>query len=330
MTKFESSLVSMDTSARMTLLQEALPYTPSEDVRSGSHLSSNDTLFDEILAAASENVPTVSEGELSLGLVIGNGYVLSALPELPVDGLVMADIAPQISAWEKFLGGLILKAETRQEFIEGTGPDSGELCRQLAAEAGQVRYERINQFESEPYTLPYPVPRWFKEEVEILGDYHFLSSEERYQECREASRRTPVVYAQIDMTKPEQVAKVTDGMRSVGGRLTFMNLTNLVEHATHEWPEYRESLESLPLHEDVFIARSSCSKEYEPGKFTHSPHPISSWVRGLAGYISECKRTPHPFFGGKLLEADEREAQARENLRQQGWTDEDLSRWASG
>jgi hypothetical protein len=93
---------------------------------------------------------------------------------------------------------------------------------------------------------------------------------------------------------------IGQAIRGANSEITYLNLTNVEEYIYDQagWENFQEALGALPLHDNVFIAHSSCTVMRPGGEYGGSTTPpLANWTNGLSSYIDFCKATPHPMFG---------------------------------
>jgi hypothetical protein len=280
---------------RVAQLQTALP-----DVWSFSLLPftyANDLDFAATIEAAATRTPRPADKRaLAIGLIIGNGYIASALPELDVDAVVMLDMDGGVLRMQQFINELL----ARQATDDGFGEEIGQ------PEAFPAEITRI--IELSKASGGHTAEAGLRAESYALGRHHFLSSAERYRICRDRVMEVPFAYAQADITNASLIGKLGLAMADAG-EITFFNATNVAEHILRsQLPAYEESLAALPFHPDAFVAYSSFARTESDGRVRVTAPPACYWAQGVeaytAAYRANLQNTPYmddPTSGSGLV-----------------------------
>jgi len=260
---------------RAALLQAQLPNVRSYAAL--SYIAPNDANFAATIEDAAVRTPSpTGENALALGVIVGNGYVNSIVPELPVDVVAMVDNDGCVLDWQRYVGACVRACPTAANFWERFADEA----------AYPKRIAQILDLVKTAGTLQ-DITKRFEYEREAFGPRHFLASEQRYQECRQAMLRTPFVYANANFVDVPTMQKVGAGLASAG-EVTFFNPTNMVEHLlTHEYPAYLQGLGMLPVHQQVFVAYSSFVYQKSDGEMTITVPPRSCWTQGMDNYVAD-------------------------------------------
>jgi len=281
-------------------LQEKLPYESVTSLTTDAErLFANDADFYESLTAAVLQTPQPAESKTAIGLIVGNGYIESILPELPVDAVTLVDNEPDVHAWQRFSGRLLLQSDGVVSYRKGVQADASAFGQDLNRIAEKNSWARINRYHYEQKPWDYPVPILQNINLHSIDGYHFLADEDRFKRCQEAYARTPLTYATADISDSEKMGRIGQSIREANGEITYMNLTNVVEYIISEkrWEGYQQALGALPLHDNVFIAYSSCTVMRNDEYAGSTTPPPALWTQGLQSYLDFCKATPHPMFG---------------------------------
>ena len=256
-------------------------------------LTANDQNFGSTVDNFAQ-APRATRKAHAVGVVIGNGYINSILPELPVDGVVMLDNFAAVHSYQRMSGGALLRSETPDEYRWRTDHGRTPFTEEIMQREKRDKLVRINRFHYEQTPYGYPVDRWLQDEADVLGDRHFLSSQERYKACRKAYRRAPVAYSNTDVFDVAAMQEVGDAIRETGGEVAFINMTNVHEYGRGRTEALGAAIGALPLHDEVFVAYSSCTIQDESGAFKHTSPPQAAWTNGVENYLKFCAETPHP------------------------------------
>lgn len=254
-------------------------------------LATNDRhFFGTIDTLVREGLPK-PDAKHSVGLVIGGGYLLSMLPELPVDIVVMNDRDPFATAWQRAKMDIMKDAETPNEFMERVLDQSTPIAQAILTYEQRIRLHRVEYCEWVQYPYRFPVDTWMQAEQDQARGWHFLSSPERYAQCREELLRKPIVFASMDLADLDKMGAMSEALRAVDTQITFANLTNASEHNPYPRDSYDNGLRRLPFHPEAFVAYSS-SIRYHGGDVVSVHHnPIARGsTRGIEAYLGECRK----------------------------------------
>lgn len=252
--------------------------------RSWVPIETNDREFHETIDAVAEGGVPNPELSLAVGLIVGNGYLHSMLPELPVDIVVGIDESAAHAEWLRYKHQTLTQARTARSFLKELQPGRAEICDAILEREQKANLVRINRYHYEQAPYEYPVNRWFDEESEETGQYHFLANHSRYKTARHAAQETPLVTAEIEVFNPADMKRLTGALANIGAQVTFANFTNVWEYRPGDKAVALESMASLPLHPQALIAYSS-SVEYLDDGYIQTPHiPISHQARGFGEY----------------------------------------------
>lgn len=254
-------------------------------------LATNDRYFiGTIDTLVREGLPK-PDAKHSVGLVIGGGYLLSMLPELPVDIVVMNDYDPFAIAWQRAKMDIMKDAETPDEFMERVLDQSTLIAGAILTYEQRQALERRELCDYIQHPYRFPVDTWMELEQGNVGERHFLSSSKRYARCREALLRKPIVFAPMDLANLDHMREMAEAFRGVDAQITFANLTNASEHNPYPRDSYDNGLRRLPFHPEAFVAYSS-SIRYHGGDVVSVHHnPIARGsTRGIEAYLGECRK----------------------------------------
>ncbi|MBI2020710.1 hypothetical protein HYS94_04835 [Candidatus Daviesbacteria bacterium] len=217
----------------------------------------------------------IKSDTLRVGLVVGNGSVLSSLPRIPADLVILVDRNKFIARWT---------LETAR--ILSTTPSPDDYRKSVYEGRNSLFYRYFNWW--------HPIARLRASgdigmEMGDLGKEHFLSSQEHFDECKDALARKRLLTTALDLTNPFIVARLGRIIRLMSGEITFANLTNVWEHASREGKAdaLRQTLSLLPFHEAAVILHSSSA--YEFGGILPRTMGIQ---RGLPAYLRSVSQNP--------------------------------------
>lgn len=217
----------LDISLRILMKDVGLKREPS------SHVHKNDEDYGRRLAEISEN--SVTSDKTRVAMIVGNGAVLSSLPNIPADIVVTVDQNPFIHEWNYY---------TAQALLQASAP----------AEYQNLVYNQQNLLYRELHARNLNPERRLQVEMDDLGNLHFLSSQERFNECKSALPRKQLINSAVDLTNRSALQAMAGVFSQNNAEITFANMTNVWEVATDR---LETSLSVLPFHPQAIILQSS-------------------------------------------------------------------------
>lgn len=214
------------------------------------YLVSNDEGYAEICSSVKDRLATKHGG---IGVFVGAGGLLSLLPDLPVDVVVMIDLDPSVLKFNETLAKLITKSSTPETVLH-----------QLSLNEMPVRYRASSQL---------------LDEADEYGEFHWTHPS-RFPQVQHALRKKPIVYITADITNEGFGADFKCIAHTFNERIRFANLTNVHSYIT---PGTMDFLRSWVFEDDPTILYSS-KKEVELGHF-----PRMFLVTNLQEYIQRAK-----------------------------------------
>lgn len=223
------------------------------------HIHANDLGYGDALANVADS--DVQTDKLRIGIIVGNGAVLSSLPNVPADLLMVVDNNSFICDWTRFTADALKQTKSTQEYRELVYSVTNSLYGECL-EAGETPYEGL------------------QDELQNLGARHFLSGEDRFDECRRTLERKQLFALAADLRDSNYLTMLGNTIRSQGGEITFANFSNVWEHACGG--EYLiDSLSTLPFHQQAEIL-------YSCRAYTPCPETMGLCV-GLNSYIKRAE-----------------------------------------
>lgn len=159
-----------------------------------------------------------------IGLFIGAGGMLSMLPELNIDLVVLADTSRTVIEFNRTLTSLVEYARSPKQVVEFVSlptndptypePDIIDLMELLDV--------RIKERPSE-------LGRLIEDEAVEYGEYHWTNPD-RFRKVQHALGRVPIVWAWSEVSSQQFSSALNSVSDQSGLELTFVNFTNF-----HEW-----------------------------------------------------------------------------------------------
>lgn len=97
-----------------------------------SHVHKNDEGYGLLLSEISDHVVTTDR--IRVGLVVGNGAILSSLPDIPADTVIISDYNPFIHEWTQFTANALNQTNSPDEYRKLTYSDQNPLYQELRAQ----------------------------------------------------------------------------------------------------------------------------------------------------------------------------------------------------
>lgn len=235
------------------------------------HVHKNDEEYGYIIGQIHDS--DIKSDKLRVGLIVGNGAILSSLPDVPADVVIMSDYNPFIHEWTLFTAHALEQSES-----------IGDFRRRVYSEENPLYSELLKQGVKPDEGL--------QREIKDLGQKHFLSSEKRFQECKEAVRKKQLLMAAVDLRDQTYLTKLAYSMKEQNAEVTFANLTNVWEHAGNG---LADALPRLPFHSQAVILHSSRA-------YTDRFYPKMMGIcKGVGAYIENAK-SAYSFWSYKNLQ----------------------------
>lgn len=173
----------------------------------------------------------------SLGMVVGNGYILSLLPEICADDILLLDRVPLVHYFIFAVRELILHAPLNGDFVQ--------LKKMLINQISLIEQSINNTLGITKALMT------IQDEMKTLGSKHFLANEVRYIQCREALQAKELVPIEIDISNIEQMNALSEAVELSQCVVSFVNLTNVAEYTGND--KLYSVIENLPLADDFEI-----------------------------------------------------------------------------
>jgi len=202
-----------------------------------------------------------------VGIVIGGGAIFSCLPEIPSDIIVMIDRDPFVGKWINTSAEIFRQENSPEGYKRRIFSQQNPLYVQKTS-AGNI-----------------PLEQDFGAEQRYLGKKHFLSSEERYQECKHVFAAKKMIATTFDISDIAAMAKLKDALISAESEIAFANLTNVWEFTGNQ---LAGALRLLPFHPEAIFIHSSFAYRFRRGG--HSHPEAQHKIKGLEEFIKEEER----------------------------------------
>jgi hypothetical protein len=193
----------------------------------------------------------------TIGIVIGNGYILSLLPEIPAEDILLLDNESLVHYFLLLIGNAILKTNSNRDFA---------LLKEeliiFIKKLEQLIYQHNSSDEKE---IQEQVGKNLDNEMKYLGDRHFLSSKSRFLVCKKALQQKELLPINVDIFNQKDMEELGKLLNKSACRVSFLNLTNVADYDTQHVLKSR--LDNLPLSKNCkIITTSLLSYTVEPGR----------------------------------------------------------------
>lgn len=198
---------------------------------------------------------------------MARGGVLSCLPEIPADVILGIDRDPAIGQWLNFSANAL----SDQTTVQG--------CESLIFSPDNPIYALADKQDNSNIT------RDIQAEKRYLAEKHFLSSQDRYNDCQKALKTKRIIAITSDIGDINPMMLVGEAIKRAGSEVTFGNLTNVWEFVGNQLAEV---LRKLPVNPNAIFLHSSFAYNFR--RRGHA-HPEAQWkIQGLEKFIQEEER----------------------------------------
>ncbi|MBI2589265.1 hypothetical protein HYW35_03660 [Candidatus Saccharibacteria bacterium] len=198
---------------------------------------SNDQGFKDLAPIIQDRLRSIRGG---IGLFIGAGGMLSILPELQLDRVLMVDYNPHVLSFNADLAELISHSNMPAEVIKSLWDK---------AYAGS----KLDPANSDSYSHIQYLIKMIGLEAGEYGDYHWTDLD-RFARTQEALRSTPVSWIAADVTSIGFGERLQSYTAETGTRISFANLTSL-----HVWLKSKDFCQTWPFDDTPLVLYSDSS-----------------------------------------------------------------------
>ncbi|MDP3268641.1 MAG: hypothetical protein Q8M40_06270 [Legionella sp.] len=192
------------------------------------YIISNERKVDQIIEQLRTKKFPPSDTKNKSTLIIGEGSVTSMLPELSAlcDNVILADINSAAIEHNQLMIDLLLMSSNRAEF-----------AKLYKENAGVYIYHMLEEYEQNGDWGQIGLKKLYAR-AEDLGTSFFLSSEERFLQCKKAAEWLKIEPLIINIFDLEQVKLLQHDLKSSNRSISVINVTNL-----YEWDASKNVLE---------------------------------------------------------------------------------------
>jgi hypothetical protein len=155
-----------------------------------------------------------SKASLNAGIIIGNGYVLSLLPEIPVQVIFLLDVEPAVHYFILCIRDLILSAE-----YEDFTVFKKELVQKISTIASKIdKNQELSHYH----------------EIKDLGCKHFLANKERFELCRSTLLKKELIPININISNHQHMEKFSSLLKESNICISYLNVSNIADYILSE------------------------------------------------------------------------------------------------
>jgi hypothetical protein len=179
--------------------------------------------------------------------IVGNGNVLSLLPELPAENILLVDIDPAVHFYIFNVRNLILQAPDEDfQITKNRLQQSIVSLEHMIYKINGVTVLQEALKSATKHNGNYLVYK--PSEENDLGECYFLSSRERFMKCKAALQKKHLLPITHDIFDSAFMKSIGNEIRKVKGVITYLNCTNVLEYGREAVG--RENFSNLPLAEN--------------------------------------------------------------------------------
>lgn len=160
---------------------------------------------------------------LSIAIIVGNGNIISLLPEINAQTILLCDIDPKVSAFLTFIKDFLLEKNERVS-------DKNFEGFQLGFKASAYRFAKETLQQTITMTTKNDRKSKLEDEMSLCGDMHYLANLDRYKQCCIALQNKKIVPVEIDLFDLESLKMLRDNIHNMGYEITYMNLSNVSDY----------------------------------------------------------------------------------------------------
>lgn len=172
---------------------------------------------------------------LTIGIIIGNGNILSLLPDVPANDIILLDVEPVVHHFILYLKHLILNVNLETDF----NLIKENLIKQINAYIFYSNRDGKNDITS------------LQLEMKGLKHRHFLSSKDRFLQCQTALREKDLLPICVDIFDTKQMTELSIELQKKQLKVSFINLTNVADYGSKSSLLF--NIRNLPLNNNYQI-----------------------------------------------------------------------------
>lgn len=223
-------------------------------------------------------IPDLATNKMGVAIVFGESNLISMLTGLSpfVRLVLLADVEPRQHKHMKHMLDCLNASETPEEYIKCYRADNPIRGNYVG---GTYIYADLRY-------LTYCV-----QGGPNGSSYHFLSSLERFKECKEAAKKLSFVQIKLDLMNADNCAELACLLDQYGATIRFCNFTNI-----HDYDSKDKLHLSVPL---LLDSAPECLVMFATGSLNSLKSNIT---HGLGAYFSTCLNKSYPPVTEEILE----------------------------
>lgn len=205
----------------------------------------NDFGLDMTFSALMEFNASLPTGDTDCAVIVGSGGLLSGEGVYPRN-VYVTDKDPDIHNWVDFTINKVLSSDSPEECC--TAVLKAVLASDLPAVSPYPSYDPVEAVDLAMIA-----------EGAVLGDIHFLDSQERYEQCRNWLQGVNIAYINMDYGVRDDTDQLIETINSADQRVRLFNPTNIHAHLKgrpQRLEAYLSGIASLPFAERYRIIAS--------------------------------------------------------------------------
>jgi hypothetical protein len=229
--KHASKSKSVDTVISNNLMASLKEYFPIYEVdKFKLYAFSNENYYYNALSQLN-NTPSIEASKTKIALLFGESRLLSILPEFAkhVNIIITADIEYNLHAHTKHLLRCLKNASSIKEFIELY--KTNNPVQDVSSWNIDVLLEGLNGEQAN----------------DSLREYHFLSSDYRFQQCKDALSKLAFVNINLNLLDKSECEKLSVILDKHSACLSICNFTNIHQYDSSPMHEYIKSTTEILL-----------------------------------------------------------------------------------
>lgn len=176
-----------------------------------------------------ENLPKIKSDKIRVGLLLGESYFLSFLPELRkhVDIVILVDIEDRVLMNAEFLYTLMKESITCNDFALKYSSDENIM---LKKEWGIVGTEVENNKKHKLKIDKKTALSLLLANNQMLGNKHFIETDQRYLQCRSSLLDLNFAFVKLDLLDPSSISQFKAILDKHNSMITIANVNNLLDY----------------------------------------------------------------------------------------------------
>lgn len=276
----------------------------SKTTLSEQYLFSNEFITRDLYVQLERASRAGSSGKLKAAILVGESHILSILPVLAKQCQIImindfdTDVLENVQKLVKILQGSSSRDEFVKQFLnQSIGYPRRYSLGVISDRTFSLKSEqKIDRYHNHPNKERVAKECLLEKSRILMGSFHFLFSEERFQECKKASKKTHFFYLSVNLLEKAETQSLASVLKRHEVGVSVLNITNIGDY--DEWgisgdsrSKLAENISQLPLDSKAMILTSTVKmsekfnydngKPVEEGWFFSSPMLLKQGVKEL-------------------------------------------------